>query len=90
MSFGDGAFTILDTPGFGAKDDPLKQGFLLQHALTCQPLNAIFIVIPFHSRVEENMPDRYDESIRCIRSNKEISQRIILIVTHFDQCPRDA
>lgn len=43
-------FTIIDTPGTNSTVEPMKHAILLKEAFTCQPINAIFAIIPNHNR----------------------------------------
>jgi len=39
-------FTMIDTPGMNSKTEVFKHAVLLKEAFTCQPINAIFAIIP--------------------------------------------
>jgi hypothetical protein len=41
---------LIDTPGCNSTTDALIHAFHLKEALTCQPLNAIFVVIKCENR----------------------------------------
>ena len=41
------SFSLIDTPGTDSKEDTYKHAYFLREALTCTPLNAIFIVVKF-------------------------------------------
>jgi GTPase Era involved in 16S rRNA processing len=46
------SFTIIDTPGDNSKKDVKMNALMLKHSVSFFPLNAIFIVVKFHDRVE--------------------------------------
>jgi predicted GTPase len=43
-------FTLIDTPGTNSTENPMAHAILLKEAITCQPINAICVIIPHHDR----------------------------------------
>jgi predicted GTPase len=60
-------FTLVDTPGTNSNAEQIKHAILLKEAFTCQPINAIFAVIPNHNR-PSLMLETFDETVRPILS----------------------
>jgi hypothetical protein len=75
-------FTIIDSPGTNSTTEAARHAILLKEAFTCQPLNAIFVVIPNHNRPSQ-MLEQFDETCRPILS-KNYRDKIVLVVSHFD------
>ena len=75
-------FTAIDTPGTNSKDEQFKHAILLKEAFTCQPINAIFAVIPNHNRPSQ-MLETFDETVRPILS-KNYQKKIVLVISKFD------
>lgn len=82
---GDNTITMIDTPGTQSKEDAAKHALLLKESFTCQPINAIFVVIPVHCR-SEMMLDTFDETMKPISSSEDCKNRVIIIVSKFDTC----
>lgn len=64
VSHGDNSFIITDTPGTNASQEIAKHAILLKHALTCDPVNAILVVIPYGSRVIEDIYSDFKQTTK--------------------------
>jgi GTPase Era involved in 16S rRNA processing len=77
-------FTLIDTPGTNSTTEAAKHAILLKEGFTCQPVNAIFVVIPNHNRPSQ-MLEKFDDTCQPILS-KNYKHLIVLVVSHFDSC----
>jgi predicted GTPase len=66
-AWSDYPFTCIDTPGVNSKEESFKHAYLLKEAFNFQPINAIFVIIPNHDRIDR-MLDNYDYTVAPILS----------------------
>lgn len=78
------AMTLLDGPGCGATIDAYQHSYVLRAGLTHQPLNRIFVCIPWNPRIVDEMVNKmYFETTKMIKD--EHDHLITILVTKMDQ-----
>jgi predicted GTPase len=65
-SFGDNSFTVIDAPGDNSSVERRKHAILLKHSLTMEPVNAIFVIVEWHTRTS-TMLDWYEETVSPLK-----------------------
>ena len=66
---GDGDFKLLDMPGNDSNLDVMHHALLIKEALTYEPLNTLFVLVPFDRRPGVRMIETYEETMSCLSSN---------------------
>ena len=70
-----------DGPGIGSTVDVYKHSAVIRYGLQYEPLNTIFVAVPFHSRFERII-DMLEETVSCLK--KEDLPMVCVIVTKFN------
>lgn len=83
VTWGDCAFTMIDTPGTGTLREVYEHSYVICNGLTLQPLNTIFIVVGYSNRVQDMMVQDYMEQLTHIK--EEYRDMCVPIVTYMDQ-----
>jgi predicted GTPase len=81
VSWGEYAFSLIDTPGTDSSTETYKHAYLLKHALTATKINTIFIVIKYDGRFDK-MIDNYFEVEQPVKNN---ANKIVVMVSYGDQ-----
>ena len=80
VAFGDGAFSLIDTPGTDSVSETYKHAILLREGLTVTKINTIFILIKYDSRFDK-MVDNYFEVEQPVYN---YTAKVVIMVSHWD------
>jgi GTPase SAR1 family protein len=80
VSWGNYAFSLIDTPGTDNPTETYKHAYLLKHALTTLEINTIFIVIKYDNRFK-NIIDNYLEVEQPVYN---YTNKIVVMISHWD------
>ena len=80
---GNNRLTLIDTPGTESKIEAAKHAILLKESFTFQPINAIFVMVPYFCR-SDFMLDTLEDTIMPIYNTDECKKRIVIVVSKFD------
>lgn len=71
---------LIDTPGNNSSIDAYKHAYLLRAALISKPLNAIFVVIKYHSR----FTDLADTLYHQLELIQKYESKVVVMISHWD------
>ena len=70
-----------DGPGTGSTQDVYKHSAVIRYGLQYEPLNTIFVAVPFHPRIEK-IVEQLDETVSVLK--KSDHHMVCVIVTKFN------
>ena len=63
---GTQTLSLWDGPGLGTNEDQFKTSSIIRHGLCWEPLNAIFIAVPYEPRIIK-MVENFTETFQTIK-----------------------
>lgn len=79
-AYGNGRFTLVDTPSTDSEQDAYNHVYLLHKALTAIPYNSIFVCVRFEPNIS-SIKKQIDIQYNLI---KHFERNLVVVVTHMD------
>lgn len=79
VCYGHGKMELIDTPGTDSAIDTYKHAVLLKKALTCSPINTVFVLLEYNSRFNKLTAEFLEQPLEWFNN------RLVVMISHMDK-----